>query len=148
MGYLTIKSPDFLDGGKIPSKFTCDDEDINPTLKISGAPEGSKSFVLIMDDPDAVIGVWDHWVAFNIPIETKEIKEGEGTRGIKGSNSWDELGYGGPCPPNGQHRYVFKLYALDCFLNLPEGSEKHEVEKAMQGHILDQTKITGLYERE
>lgn len=147
MGTLTLTSTAFENKGLIPQKYTCDDEDINPPFKISGVPDGVVSFVFIMDDPDAPIGVWDHWIVFNIDSKIREIKEGQGLTGIKGTQTDGALEYTGPCPHEGEHRYFFKLYALDTFLNLPEGSSKQDVEKAMQGHILDQSHLMGLYKK-
>jgi Raf kinase inhibitor-like YbhB/YbcL family protein len=148
-GILTIKCPAFKDQGYIPSKYTCQGQDINPHLIFENVPEGTKSLVLIMDDPDAPIGTWDHWIVFNIPPEIREIKENEVPKGsVLGTNSSKNLEYGGPCPPPGKpHRYFFKLYALDTILNLEQGARKKDVENAMQGHILDQTSLVGLYKR-
>jgi len=145
---LTLFSSDFQDLESIPSKFTCDGENINPNLEISGVDEKAKSLVLIMDDPDAPDGVWDHWIKFNIPVATRNIKAGEDVEGISGKGTGGNLDYTGPCPPDGKHRYVFKLYAIDTELTLSEGSSKAEVEEAIEGHILQETKLTGAYERE
>jgi len=100
-----------------------------------------------MDDPDAPVGTWDHWIVFNIPPSAKEIAKGTEPKGTAGKNSWGRTGYGGPCPPSGTHRYFFKLYALDTQLNLPEGSAKKDLEKAMQGHILEKVELMGNYKR-
>ncbi|TAL49111.1 YbhB/YbcL family Raf kinase inhibitor-like protein [Patescibacteria group bacterium] len=154
MSQLKLTSPVFEENGTIPSKYTCDGEDINPPLEISGIPADAKSLALIMDDPDAPRGIWDHWVVFNIRPTTDDqqqksyrILEGVEPEGIAGNNSWPKKGYGGPCPPSGTHRYFFKLYALDVMLDLPAGSSKGEVESAMRGHILDQIELVGLYAR-
>lgn len=144
---LSLTSPVFKHKESIPELYTCDGENINPPLKIYGVPEEASSLVLIVDDPDAPIGNWDHWVIFNIPKETSNIAEDSSPKGIRGENSWEKLGYGGPCPPDGEHRYIFKLYALDIFLDLQEGSNKQEVEGAMSGHILEQAQLVGLYSR-
>lgn len=144
---MQLFSPIFLNKESIPQKYTCDGDDINPPLKILDAPEETVSFVLICDDPDAPMGDWDHWLVFNIPKDTKEIKEASVPKGLKGENSWGRLEYGGPCPPEGQHRYFFKIYALDCYLDLVEGSNKNEIINAMKGHILDQAQLIGIYER-
>jgi len=144
---MIIKSPAFGNNQDIPSKYTCDGGDINPPLEFSDAPDNAKTLVLIMDDPDAPIGVWDHWIVFNIPADVKSISENEEPAGIHGIGTSGNLKYHGPCPSDGKHRYFFKLYALDAELNLPEGSAKKEVEKAMENHILDKAEIIGLYAR-
>ena len=147
---MELKSNAFENNGKIPSKHTCDGENVNPQLSISEVPENSKSLVLVMDDPDAVKPagkVWDHWIVFNIPPETKEIPEAQEPQGIHGNGTGGNLNYKGPCPPDAEHKYFFKLYALDTTLDLSEGVSKGEVEAAMQGHILEQTELTGRYER-
>lgn len=149
MSNLSITSPIFKDNENIPAKYTCDGEDESPPLEIAGVPEGAKSLVLIMDDPDATGGrTWDHWVIFNLQPTTVNIQQGEEPMGVSGKNSWGKTGYGGPCPGSGTHRYFFKLYALDTVLNLPAGSERKDVEKAMEGHVLDKTEIIGLYKRQ
>lgn len=144
---ITLKSSVFENNKSVPEKFTCDGEDVSPPLSISGVNQEAKSLVLIMDDPDAPASTWDHWVVFNIPPETTEIKEGSEPEGTSGVNSWGKTGYGGPCPPDGEHRYFFKLYELDTELDLIEGSSKKEVEEVMKGHILSQTELIGLYNR-
>src|SRR3989344_7819771 len=133
---MKIKSPAFKYGERIPTQYTCDGADINPPLSISDVSSGAKRLVLIVDDPDATRGVtWDHWLLWNIPPDTREIKEGITPPGaITGSNSWPKAAYGGPCPP-AEHRYFFKLYALDTMLNLPAGSIKEPLLAAMAGHI-------------
>jgi hypothetical protein len=147
MGKLKLTSPVFQDGGSIPSRFTCQGEDVSPPLKIDDIPEGSKSLVLIMDDPDAPADTWDHWLVWNIP-PARKIEENSVPKGaVQGRNSWGRSSYGGPCPPSGTHRYVFKLYALDTTLTLGEDARKGDVEKAMEGHILAQTSLTGLYRK-
>ncbi|MFH0845844.1 MAG: YbhB/YbcL family Raf kinase inhibitor-like protein [Patescibacteria group bacterium] len=137
----------FEDGGNIPSKYTCDGDNINPSFEISGVSEKAKSLVLIMDDPDAPVGVWDHWIKFNIPVSTTQILEGVEPEGIAGKGTGGGLKYSGPCPPDKEHQYIFKLYALDIELVLPEGSSKAEVEKAMTGHVLQETQLVGNYKR-
>lgn len=152
---MKLTSPTFTDGGKIPSLYTCDGQNISPPLKISDIPAGAKSLVLIMDDPDIPdfakekfhIEIWDHWVVFNIPPETIEIKEGKNPQGVMGRNTRGNNSYGGPCPPDKEHRYFFKLYALDTMLSLKEGASKAEVEKAMERHILEKAQLMGRYER-
>lgn len=142
---MIIKSPDFDHNEMIPSKFTCDGIDINPTLIIQDPPSGTKSLALIADDPDAPMGTWVHWVVFNIPLIT-QIDE-DSIPGTRGMNDFRKLDYGGPCPPSGTHRYFFKLYALDTKLALEEGIKRDDLERAMEGHILAQTEVIGLYSR-
>lgn len=145
----------FAHNGKIPSKYTCDGANINPPLTIEDVPAGAESLVLLMDDPDIPdfvkqkygILVWDHWTIFNIPPTTTEIAEGQTPAGVQGKNTGGKNAYGGPCPPDREHRYFFKLYALDTTLNLPAGASKAEVEKAMEGHIVAEAELVGRYER-
>ena len=146
-----LTSTAFRAGEGIPRQYTCDGEDISPPLKWTDAPENTQSFVLIADDPDAPVGIWDHWVLYNLPAGLDALEEADsrdaqlpdGSR--HGLNSWQRLGYGGPCPPTGTHRYFFKLYALDTVLDLPSGATANEVVEAMEGHILDRTELMGLY---
>ncbi|MFC1698059.1 YbhB/YbcL family Raf kinase inhibitor-like protein [Nanoarchaeota archaeon] len=145
MGDLKLKS-DFENDARIDSKYTCDGQDVSPPLDISGVPEEAESLVLVVDDPDAPVGTWDHWILFNIPVSTSRIEEG-GSAGVSGKNSWGKLGYGGPCPPSGVHRYVFKLYALNTKLDLEEGASKDQIEDAMENHILAKTELVGVYSR-
>ena len=148
MGTLKISSPAFGNNEMIPTKYTCDSADLIPPLEIGGVPENAKSLALIVDDPDAPRGTWVHWVVWNIDPKTREIVEGSVPKGAKqGMNDFQKLDYGGPCPPSGTHRYFFKLYALDALLNLEKGATKAVLEKAMQGHLLAQTQITGLYQK-
>lgn len=144
---LKISSSVFENNSYIPKKYTCDGDGINPPLEISGIPEETKSLVLIVDDPDAPSGVWDHWVKFNISTNTAKIEEGNENFGISGRGTEGSLSYKGPCPPFGTHHYVFHLYALDINLSLLEGVTKKEVISNMIGHILEQTEIVGLYKR-
>jgi len=143
---LIITSSAFQNNGLIPSKYTCDGEDINPPLKIEGIPEETQSLTLIVDDPDAPMGTWDHWIVWNIPPTKNKIDENS-VPGTEGMNSSRRQSYGGPCPPGGTHRYFFKAYALDTKLALNPNSRKKDVEKAMQGHILAQGELLGLYQR-
>jgi hypothetical protein len=160
MRSFKIKSPAFADGDSMPVKFTCDGDDVSPKLEWSGAPEGTQSLAFICDDPDAPMGVWVHWVLFNLsPKATKlegnyaPAKGGNPDDEIYGSmidgiNDFRRLGYNGPCPPKGPaHRYFFKLYALDTMLNLKTGASKGDVEKAMSGHILAKAEMIGKYQR-
>ena len=142
---MKITSPEFQNNQLMPGKFTCDGEDINPALNIEGVPEGTKSLALIMDDPDAPMGTWVHWVVFDIPV-ISEIKENS-VPGKQGNNTAGRKQYHGPCPPSGTHRYFFKIYALDTVLNLNEGITKSQLEKAMESHILDKAELIGLYKR-
>lgn len=142
---LKITSPSFTNNGLIPSKYTCDGEDVNPPLGIEGIPEGTQSLALIVDDPDAAMGTWDHWIVWNITLSDK-IKEST-VPGIEGVNGFGKHSYGGPCPPSGTHRYFFKVYALDTKLNLSPNSRKKDVERAMQGHVLAKGEIIGRYSR-
>ncbi len=146
MADLPIKSPAFEHGKLIPKKYTCDGQDINPPLTIEGAPKEAKTLVLVMDDPDAPSGTFDHWIVWNIPASTSKI--GENTvPGIEGMNGARQMGYFGPCPPSGTHRYFFKIYALDTELSLGVGSKKKDVEKAIQDHVLAKGELMGLYSR-
>lgn len=145
LGELRLTSPSFEAGGKIPAKYSCEADNVNPELNISGIPEGTVSLALIMDDPDAPGGTWVHWVVWNIPV-TNKIAE-DSIPGTQGKNSWNSNQYGGPCPPSGTHRYVFKLYALNIELELPEAARKQELEQAMTGHILASTQLMGTYNR-
>jgi len=150
---LELKSPVFEEGGWIPEKYTCDGENVSPPLEWNGLPDGTASLALICDDPDAPMGTWVHWVVFNIPPETdglpenvppeRELRQG----GRQGINDFRKIGYGGPCPPGGTHRYYFKLYALDCSIGLPAGIVKDHLVAAMEGHILEQAILMGRYSR-
>ena len=144
---MKLTSAAFIHNAPIPFEYTCDGSDISPSLSISDVPSNAKSLILIMDDPDAPVGTWDHWIVFNIPPSTKQIAKGTEPNGVAGKNSWGKTGYGGPCPPSGTHRYFFKLYALDTELNLPEGTTKKDLERAMQGHIIAQAQLMGTYKR-
>lgn len=150
---LNLSSSAFSNGGKIPPKYTCEGDDVSPALTWSGAPQGTKSLALIVDDPDAPDPakpqrVYVHWVVYNIPPASNGISEGGSppSGAVTGSNDWDKKQYGGPCPPIGRHRYFFKLYALDTTLNL-SSAKKKDVEDAMKGHILGQTELMGTYQK-
>jgi Raf kinase inhibitor-like YbhB/YbcL family protein len=149
---MKISSPAFKEGGKIPSLFTCEGDNINPELHFSDVPQGTKALVLIIDDPDVPEFVrkdkmFDHWVVFNMPPSTTQIPENSQPEGVPGRNTGGGLDYYGPCPPDREHRYFFKLYALDQELSLPKGATKSQVEQAMQGHILQQAQLMGRYEK-
>ena len=143
---MKIMSPEFKSNQLIPEKYTCQGEDVNPPLIISEVPQGTKSLALIVDDPDAPLGTWTHWVVFDIPVENTEIKE-DTIPGSQGHNNFDRNDWGGPCPPSGTHRYFFKIYALDTRLGLKEGVSKKQVEMAMKSHILDKAELVGLYQQ-
>ena len=146
MKRLLVKSPVFENKKYIPVNYTCDGVDVNPPLTIEGAPEETKTLVLIVDDPDCPTGKFDHWIVWNIPPTTRTIEENTvpGTEAISTSK---KQAYGGPCPPYGTHRYFFKVYALDTQLDLKSNSSKRDVEKAMKGHILAEGELRGLYSR-
>lgn len=154
MAKISISSTAFASGGNIPARYTCDGENVSPELNWSKPPFGTKSFVLISDDPDAPGGTFVHWTIFNIPAEKTGFSEGvpksevldDGS--IQGITSYGKSGYKGPCPPPGRpHRYYFKIYALDAKLNLTASATKTDVEAAMQGHILAKGELLGLYGR-
>lgn len=148
---FTLKSTAFKKGMEIPKKHTCDGEDVNPFLEIKTPPEGTISFALIVDDPDATRGgTWDHWLVWNIPAGTQYISEESMPEEVaQGVNSFGRIKYGGPCPPLGgpAHTYRFTIYALDCFLDLLAGSPRVDLERHMAGHILGQAELTGFYKR-
>lgn len=146
MKNLTVKSPAFQPNSTIPKKYTCDGQDVNPAIIIEKTPRQAKSFVLIVDDPDAPKGIFDHWIVWNIPPSTTMILENS-VPGIEGLNSARQVGFTGPCPPSGTHRYFFKVFALDTELNLVTKSSKKDLEKAMLGHILAKGELIGLYSR-
>ena len=142
---LKVNSPAFEEGGAIPSKYTCEGEDVNPALNIDHIPIEAMSLAVIVDDPDAPAGVWVHWVVWNIPI-THQIKENS-EQGTQGINDFRKQQYNGPCPPKGTHRYLFKVYALNAILDLPASVNKSELERAMSSHIIAFGELTGRYER-
>ena len=150
---IRVSSQAFQEGGMIPRKHTCDGEDVSPPLAWTGIPDGAKTIALIADDPDAPMGTWVHWVLFNLPANIKELAEAvppdkELASGAKqGKNDFRRIGYGGPCPPGGTHRYFFKLYALDVALNLAAGATKADLLKAMHGHMLAEGQLMGKYKR-
>ena len=151
---MDITSSAFKHEEMIPAKYTCDGTDINHDLAWTGVPADAKSLVLINDDPDAPVGLWVHWVLYNISPSTKGLPQGVDKKApvlkdgaVQGTNSWGRIGYGGPCPPSGTHRYYFKLYALDTVLDLKPGANKDAVEAAMKNHILSQAVLMGRYSR-
>lgn len=142
---MKLTSPEFEKDKFVPTKFTCQGDDVNPALTIEDVPQGAKSLALIVDDPDAPMGIWVHWVVYDIPVISRI---GENSiPGKQGINDFRRKDYGGPCPPSGTHRYFFKIYALDKVLNLKEGCSKKDLEKAMEGHILDKAELIGLYKK-
>lgn len=146
---MKILSSAFKNNTNIPSKYACDGDDVNPPLEFIDIPEKAKSLVLIIDDPDAPTKTWVHWVVYNISPNATGVDENSVPKnGIEGMTDFGKPGYGGPCPPSGTHRYFFKLYALDIVLDLPEGATKQMVEQKMQGHIIDQSELIGLYSKE
>lgn len=145
---LQLTSSAFIESGSIPSQYTCDGDNISPPLSWQGVPEGTKSLALIVDDPDAPSKTWVHWVVYNIPETVHEALEGQPPKkSLQGTNDFHDMGYGGPCPPSGSHRYFFKLYALRSTLTLAPGATKQQVEQAMEGHILEKTALMGVYQR-
>lgn len=144
---MKISSSAFENNGMIPSEYTCDGSDVSPPLAISDIPKEAKSLAIIMDDPDAPMGTFTHWVVWNISPQKIQFTKGEKISFPQGKTSFGHKSYGGPCPPGGTHRYFFKLYALDLILNLEEGSSKADLEKAMTGHILAESKLMGKYSR-
>ncbi len=151
---MKISSPAFHDGGFIPSTYTCDGRDISPELVWEDIPSQAKSLVLLCEDPDAPMGLFVHWVVFNIPPSTSGLPQGVSSAELtrlsakQGRTDFGRIGYGGPCPPSATHRYFFKLYALDTLLSLPEGSTRIQVLKAMEGHILSSAELMGKYQRQ
>lgn len=149
---MRIFSPAFQDGQIIPSKYTCEGSGICPPLYFENIPKNAKSLVLLMDDPDVPPSVrkdqmFDHWVIFNISPTIHELKEGKAPPGIEGKNTSGTKGYFNPCPPDREHRYFFKLYALDQMLDLTSNTTKKEVEAQMEGHILEKAQMMGRYEK-
>ena len=150
---LVITSSAFSEGGAIPKHYTCDGPDVSPDLAWSGIPDGIASLALICDDPDAPMGTWVHWVLFNIPADADGLaaeipSDAALENGARhGTNDFRRLGYGGPCPPGGTHRYFFKLYALDTMLELDSGISKAQLLEAMEGHILAEGQLMGTYSR-
>lgn len=149
MKQLTIKSPAFAERERIPSKYTCDGEDVNPPLIFENVPEETRSLTIVVEDPDAPGKTWIHWVVFNIPSDVTHIAEdsvpGHSTEAM---TDFGKTGYGGACPPTGTHRYYFKLYALDILLDVTEDITLEELQHSMDGHIIEQAELIGLYSRD
>jgi Raf kinase inhibitor-like YbhB/YbcL family protein len=154
---FTISSPAFADHGPIPKAYTCEGADLSPPLHWSGVPPGTKSVALVVDDPDAPDPrapqrTWVHWVVYGLPADTRGLAEGAATHGLpaharQGLNDWSRVGYGGPCPPIGRHRYFHKLYALDADLSGLDHPTKAQLLVAMQGHVLAEAQLVGTYEK-
>lgn len=154
---IKVSSPAFEAMAAIPKVYSCEGDDLSPALAWNGIPDGTKSIALIMDDPDAPVGTWVHWVVYNLPAGTTGLPEGaskaksetsslpEGA--LHGQNSWKRADYGGPCPPSGKHRYFFHLYALDAVLDMPQGPSRKDLDKAMEGHIIGQGELVGTYQK-
>lgn len=145
---LTLSSSAFRPDNPIPAKYTCQGENTPPPLAWSNLPKNTQSLALILEDPDASNGNWIHWIVFNINPDTKQLNTYPLTHeGLEGSNSWGHENYGGPCPPSGEHHYIFTLYALDIRLNEKTGINAADLRRAMSGHILEQTKLVGTYSK-
>ena len=150
---IKVKSTAFEEGGMIPKKYTCDGQDVSPPLSWTSVPSGTKTIALICDDPDAPMGTWVHWVLYNLPADIQELPENVPPQktlanGAKqGTTDFRKIGYGGPCPPSGTHRYYFKLYALDTEIKLDAGITKKQLLEAMKGHILAEGQLMGKYKR-
>jgi hypothetical protein len=148
---LELTSPAFSDGQTVPPQYTCDGRDVSPPLKWSNPPDGTASYALVMDDPDAPGGTWDHWVLYNVGADKTGLSEAlpktkhPGHGMAQGRNSWRKFGYGGPCPPSGRHRYIFKLYALDEKMDLKPGLDKGRLLRKIKGHVLDQAELMGYF---
>jgi Raf kinase inhibitor-like YbhB/YbcL family protein len=145
---MKIVSPAFTEGGTIPEKFSKNGENVSPHLRITGAPAEAKSLALIVDDPDAPVGLFTHWLVWNIDPKTAEVAEGSAPSGaMEGRNDFGEVGYGGPQPPSGTHRYYFRVYALDRTLDLKPGAKRREVDSAIKGHVIGQGELMGRYSK-
>lgn len=142
---LSVSSVSFSQGGDIPPRYSCEGENVNPSLSVEGFPPGTKTLAIILEDPDAPRGIFDHWIIWNIP-PNEAITE-KSVPGISGRNSFGKMGYGGPCPPSGRHRYFFRVYALDTFLDVAPGSDKPALLDAMEGHILSSGELMGYYHK-
>lgn len=150
---LTVKSGVFDEGAMIPPNYTCDGRDVSPALSWSGGPDVTKSYAVVMDDPDAPVGTWVHWVVYDIPPDVTQLAEDQG-RGKKlgcgavaGVNDFRRHGYGGPCPPGGTHRYFFRVYAVDTLLGRGPGLSKKELLRLLEGHVLAEGALMGRYSR-
>ncbi|HBU27822.1 TPA: YbhB/YbcL family Raf kinase inhibitor-like protein [Candidatus Uhrbacteria bacterium] len=149
---LQLTSPAFEHGSSIPARYTCDGQNINPPLEIAHVPMNTLSLALIVEDPDVpkglrADGMWDHWVIWNIPPSVTIIEENSTPPGVVGTNTNNKRSYGGPCPPDGEHRYFFKLYALDAIVDLPQTARRTDLLNAMEGYVLEQAQLLGTYNR-
>lgn len=145
---MELSSPDFENNEMIPTRYTCEGENINPELNILNVPENAVSLAMVMDDPDAPMGTWVHWTIWNIKPHTDSIPAGSIPVGVtEGVTSFSKPGYGGPCPPSGTHRYFFKLFALDTKLDLSTSTTADELIMAINGHVLSQAELVGLYSK-
>jgi Raf kinase inhibitor-like YbhB/YbcL family protein len=144
---MRISSPAFADNGLIPSKYTCDGDDLIPPLAFDDVPANAASLALVVDDPDAPGGTFDHWLVWNVAPDVRAISEGRAPEGATGRNSARKTSWMGPCPPDREHRYFFKLYALDERLDLGQGSSKAQLQHALRGHILAEAQLIGRYDR-
>jgi Raf kinase inhibitor-like YbhB/YbcL family protein len=147
-GSIKTTSSAFAQGGNIPARFTCDGNNTNPPLQFADIPAGAKALALVVDDPDAPGGLFTHWLVWNIDPKTTGFADGAAPKGKQGTNDFGNAGYGGPCPPSGTHRYVFKIFALDRELDLPAGAKRHQLEAAMRGRILAQGELMGRYTKQ
>jgi Raf kinase inhibitor-like YbhB/YbcL family protein len=143
---LEIASGAFETGGTIPSRHTCDGENVSPPLSLSGAPEGTRSLALVVDDPDAPVGTFTHWLAWGIGSTVNGLGEGQAAP-REGRNGFGTVGYAGPRPPHGRHRYFFRLHALDAELDLEPGADRDQLDRALEGHVLETAELVGGYER-
>ena len=144
---MKIFSSAWREGELIPSKYTCDGANVSPPLEWADVPEGARTLALIVDDPDAPRGLFLHWLLWNIAASENGLTEGTAGGAVQGRNGFGQIGYGGPCPPGGTHRYYFRLFALDAELDAPQGATRERVERAMEGHILQQAELMGRYQR-
>lgn len=148
LGAIKLTSPAFGSGESIPSQYTCQGQDLSPPLSIEGVPTKAKSLVLVMDDPDAPMGTWQHWLVWNLPSDTTTIEAGAPlTQAEQGKTSFGHQHYGGPCPPMGTHRYYFRLFALDTTLSIPGDSKRSALDKAIKSHVIEQTEWMGRYKK-
>ena len=153
MGKIDVRSSAFNEGDRIPSDFTCDGADISPPIEWSGVPANAQSLAIIVEDPDAPSGNWTHWLVYDLPPDLTQLPAGISSGenlpigGSQGRTDFGALGYGGPCPPSGTHRYLFKVYALDAMLHMKPGASKQALFQAMRGHILAEGVLMGKYKR-
>lgn len=152
-GTIEVRSTAFAEGDRIPSDFTCDGADMSPPVEWANIPSGTKSIAILVEDPDAPSGNWSHWLAYDLPPSLRQLppgipaSKGLPAGGTQGRTDFGKMGYSGPCPPQGNHRYFFRVYALDAILGLKPGVTKQELLRAMQGHILAQGQLMGTYDR-